>query len=545
MNNWKNIILALACCLTGTHADATAAAVTRARADSALSVLWEESSRTEAYTRQKAERASVLKEALRSRRDVRERYAACRDLYEEYKVHQYDSAFVYARLALTLAAGLGDPREIVAARCRMADCYTNGGYFKEASDECSTVDVAGLDSAEMGTYYKSVAFLFQNMYMYVQGNAQLSAVYEREQHRYYALSLGADTAAAGVSRGYMRDSRHVSPRDLEWHIAHVATLRQPSHDAAVEYYIIGEMCQRLGRHDEAVYYTAMSAINDVRTATHETAATRLLADLLFADGRIELALRCIRLAQDDAEFYHSRLRQVEIARVLPAIERSYYDMVGRHRRLWIAATALALLLAAALAVLIVKLYRSHRRLEQMSRKSHDRGVALAEANTKLEALNARLGEANAVKYQFIVQSLYSDSDFADRVERQAKAIAVKLRARQYADIDALLHAMDVKGERERMSAVFDKTFLRLYPTFVDEYNSLFPPGHQATLDKNGAMPTEMRIFALQRLGISDTRQVGRYLNLTTNSIYVYRAKAKAAALVGKDEFEVKIMQIGL
>lgn len=538
------LLLCLLLCLPATSSRAQST-IWRERADSVLRVLDTEIDKAETYADVKRRRTAVLKELLARRRAPRDRYAACLDLYDEYLHFQYDSAFVYARRALTLATALGDEGETHAARCRLMDCYTNGGYFKEAYEVMMTTDTTALDSSSARLFWVSASFLYQNMYIYVQGTPGLTEDYERAQHRCYVRAYGKPNDSVGKVGGYMRDSRSVDPADLARRISGVPRLRQPSHDAAVALYVIGEMCSRTGRHDEAVYYTALSAINDIRSATRETAATRLLAGLLFDDGRVERAIRYIHKAEDDARFYHSRLRLVEIGDVLPAIESRYYDMQRRQRTLWAVAAALALLLATAAVLFAVKLHRSHRRLAEMSRKSHERGERLAEANTALTELNAQLEEAGRVKYQFIVQSLYSDSAFADRVEEKAKAVAVKVRAKQYADILRLLQEMDVRGERERMSAVFDQTFLRLYPTFVDDYNRLFPPDRQSTLSPSGAMPTEMRIFALLRLGISDTKQVGRYLNLTQNSIYVYRAKAKAAATVDKDAFDDRIMQIGL
>lgn len=113
----------------------------------------------------------------------------------------------------------------------------------------------------------------------------------------------------------------------------------------------------------------------------------------------------------------------------------------------------------------------------------------------------------------------------------------------FEEVKYLLYDMGVKKERQRLFSAFDKAFMKLFPNFVDEYNKLFPKEYQVSIDSSGELSTEIRIFALMRVGISNPTDVAKYLNLSTNTIYVYKAKTKAKALVPKEEFDDYIMAI--
>ena len=91
---------------------------------------------------------------------------------------------------------------------------------------------------------------------------------------------------------------------------------------------------------------------------------------------------------------------------------------------------------------------------------------------------------------------------------------------------------------------FDKIFLSLFPTFIEQYNSLFDDSSNNTEEPaDGILTPEMRIFALIRLGINDTNNIAQFLNYSVNTINTYKTKAKKRSLVSNDEFETKIMQI--
>lgn len=92
---------------------------------------------------------------------------------------------------------------------------------------------------------------------------------------------------------------------------------------------------------------------------------------------------------------------------------------------------------------------------------------------------------------------------------------------------------------------FDATFLKLFPTFVDDFNNLLIPDGRIVLKKAGQLNTELRIFALIRLGITDSEKIAQFLRYSVITIYNYRVKTRNKAAGNRKELEERVMEIGL
>lgn len=91
---------------------------------------------------------------------------------------------------------------------------------------------------------------------------------------------------------------------------------------------------------------------------------------------------------------------------------------------------------------------------------------------------------------------------------------------------------------------FDTTFLKLYPTFVNDFNGLLAPGEALEPRKDGSLTAELRIFALIRLGITDSRQIAKFLRYSLTTIYNYRTKIRNKARGDRNNLEAEVMLIG-
>ena len=107
----------------------------------------------------------------------------------------------------------------------------------------------------------------------------------------------------------------------------------------------------------------------------------------------------------------------------------------------------------------------------------------------------------------------------------------------------MIHNLNSDFNRKSAFADFDRTFLSLFPTFVESFNSLLQPDDKFVLENKGALNSTLRIFALIRLGIDDSSQIAEFLRYSVNTIYNYRAKVKNKACVSRDDFEMCVMRI--
>ena len=99
-------------------------------------------------------------------------------------------------------------------------------------------------------------------------------------------------------------------------------------------------------------------------------------------------------------------------------------------------------------------------------------------------------------------------------------------------------------ELEEFYRNFDTTFLQLYPTFIEDFNSLLDKEARIEPKKGELLTTELRIFALIRLGINDSSKIAALLRYSVSTIYNYRSKIKGHTLVSRDDFEERIKTIG-
>ncbi|MBN1949968.1 MAG: hypothetical protein JW801_02140, partial [Bacteroidales bacterium] len=135
-----------------------------------------------------------------------------------------------------------------------------------------------------------------------------------------------------------------------------------------------------------------------------------------------------------------------------------------------------------------------------------------------------------------------NSEFISKIENYRKTIQRKLVARQFEDLENIIKSTDLKKERENMYLNFDQIFLKLFPGFIEEFNSFFPVGDQIVLKNDELLSPDLRIIALMRLGITDSEKIANFLGFSVNTVYTYKTKLKHKA-IDKDNFDERIMQI--
>jgi hypothetical protein len=158
-------------------------------------------------------------------------------------------------------------------------------------------------------------------------------------------------------------------------------------------------------------------------------------------------------------------------------------------------------------------------------------------------INNRLREADKIKEEYIGYYFTINSDFLDKIESVKKVIDQKITARKFDDLRVLVDGLDLKREREELYKGFDTTFIKLFPDFVNTFNSFFSEENKMVLKDNQVLNTELRIFALIRLGINDTEKIAKILGYSVNTIYAYKTKVKGKSLLPNEEFEARIKQI--
>ncbi len=170
---------------------------------------------------------------------------------------------------------------------------------------------------------------------------------------------------------------------------------------------------------------------------------------------------------------------------------------------------------------------------------------LSKINEKLKHTNFTLSEANLIKEEYIGRYMDQCSVYIDKLDSYRRLLNKTAAAGK---IDEVLRTIKskqfIEDELSEFYTNFDTTFLQLFPGFVEEFNDLLVENGRIVLKQGEALNTELRIFALIRLGITDSVKISHFLRYSLSTIYNYRTKLRNKASVPRDDFETQVMKIG-
>lgn len=508
--------------------------------DAILKELEQAINKRDIYIQQKYDRIEAIKKQLGKHvyyEDNPKIYEDHLSLFKEYQSFDYDSAYYHLDRAKSKALFLGDSLKLSNVKIKEGFVLMSSGLFKEAIDTLGSIDPLKLPDAFKFDYYAVTARTFYDLADYTsdhrfsqnyiqKGNELLdqALVYVKPNSNEYwnteGLRLLKRGDFTGAKDAYMYWMEHY---DL------------PSHYKAIASSSLAYVYSVLGDNNKNIEYLARAAISDIENATKETVAIRNLASALFEMGDLKKANRYISIAMEDATFYNARHRKTEISAILPIIEKAQIQKTEAQKntltRIVIVLSILALLVVIFLGIIFIQL-----KARNASRRT------LAESNLKLQELNTNLKEVDSIKQEYITYFLKVTSGFLNKMDQLQKNSLHKIMTKRPDEVIQILKKYSVKKERIHLFQQFDEVFLKLFPTFKEDYSNLFPEKERVFHSNEVSLSNEMRIFALYRLGVQDSNQVADFLELSVATIYSYKTRIKSKSNF-KDNFEDKIMEI--
>ncbi|MBA4317420.1 MAG: transcriptional regulator, partial [Flavobacterium sp.] len=191
------------------------------------------------------------------------------------------------------------------------------------------------------------------------------------------------------------------------------------------------------------------------------------------------------------------------------------------------------------------LSHARKELQDVNNQLETLNKNLVNANQELIGLYGELSESNHIKEYYIGNFLSICSNYIDKLDIHRKMVKKMIVGKQISELfEKTKSSQLIDDELELFYKNFDSTFLHIYPDFVAQINNLLLPDERIILKKGELLNTELRIFALIRLGISDSATIAKLLRYSVNTIYNYRVKIKNKAAVPRDDFEKLILKIG-
>jgi hypothetical protein len=505
------------------------------------------------YSNQKENTIDSLKQLLRPAMSDLQKQEIYGQLYEEYRVYKSDSALIFARKSRQIAINGNDINKSNQAALNLASIMATLGMYKEATDILAKNP--GNRSPEIkGSYYVVNRALYGYMYDYA------TSVYEKEKYakltqKYRDSSLQylpKQSRQHLIIQAELLIEKGQEDRSLRRLLAVFPTISLSDPDRAVFAYIISHAYHQKKDREAEKRWLAISAISDLKLAKKENISLRNLAFLLYEEGDIDRAYNYIQRSLEDALFCNARLRTYEISKMMPIISEAYeHQNQKNQKQLWLFLVSVSLLTVILLIVLILlfkqmkKLKIAQKDLNNANSQLLELNIALQAINLKLKETNSTLTEANLVKEIYIGKYMDQCSDYIGKLEGYRRKLNVMATAGKMNNlISAIKSKQFIEAELKEFYTNFDKTFLLLFPDFINEFGGLLIDTELTQLKEGEFLNTELRIVALIRLGIKDSAKIAIFLRYSVSTIYNYRSQIKNKSNGPREEFEANVMRIG-
>lgn len=487
----------------------------------------------------KEARIDSLRQTIRPGMSASTLYQLYGQIFEEYYVYRSDSALFYVDQAEKMAIRLNDLQKQQQCIINRSLLLATTGYFSQALEQLNEINRAQVDSTMLLSYYTAYEWVYSVWSEYsnddvyapqfrkkeVLYNDSMLQVLPRESNEYYywkgelkartGNQLEAQQAYEKALQGLPVNTRLYACVTCGLAFAH----------------------KRQGNFREYEKYLILSSISDNTCPLKENLSMQELAIFLYetSDQELEKANRYLNYSMEDAMFYNNRLRMLEIARKFPSIVSSYQQKSNDKSERLTRAICFISLLSLLLAVSIFYIYRQMQQLGKQRK-------AVTHMNNQLTELNNELLRTNHIREEYVSLFLDLCAAYIDKLNRYQDLVKRKVKAKQTEDLAKLANNKMSENDAKHFFVNFDTTFLTLYPNFIKEFNALLREGEEIIPQKGEILNTELRIFALVRLGIKDSSRIATLLFYSPQTIYNYRTAVRNRAR-DRESFEEKVKQL--
>ena len=547
----KNIIIFLCLC---TICMCRLHAADSSRADSLLLKLDQAIKERPIYMEQKELKLVELKRQLHRQIPDEERFAILGTLLDEYRSFNTDSALHMAEEREQIAIRLGNREYIDNARMNKADVLGMTGMYKEVMDLMRNIHIDRLPVDIHPYYYHIYRTVYGLMADYAVTAYEKKLYTElTDKYRDSLLLVNKDNLLIHtLIQSDQYNVRNEYDKAIRLLTDYLALQKDYEHDVAICAYTLSESYRLKGDKEKEKEYLIVSAMADMKTAVREYISLRKLAVLLYQEGDIERAYSYVKICMEDAAACNARLRKLEILEIFPIINDAYQQKTEKQQEQMKWALVSISLLSLFLLLAIFYVYKQMKNVAAARREVIDANKRLKELNDELHLSNAQLKEANHsiaensyLKEEYIGRYMDQCSVYLEKMDNYRRSLGKIAATGNVEELYKNIKSSKfIEGELKEFYTNFDNTFLQLFPTFVEDFNALLADDEQISLKAGERMNTELRIFALIRLGITDSVKIAQFLRYSVTTIYNYRTKVRNKAAGDRDLLEQEVMTIG-
>lgn len=494
-----------------------------------------------AFMQRKEHRIDSLRSLLTPDMPLGKRFAVNHLIYEEYSTYRCDSAMRYVFYNRDIADQLGNPTFRDKTAIALSMLLSTTGMYRESLENLNYIERSHLDEELLTDYYSVAEWAYYAASQYTN-DSLYAPRYMRMESLYrdsVFLTLTPGTERFDYYRGKILLHEGRLEDALDIFLSTYPHVPADTRLYAIITFDIATIYQRFGNMDKYEEFLIFATMSDQMNPLKENLAGQELALYLFRNKPEDLdrAYRYIQCSMDDARFYNNRLRIVQISEKMPVIVEAYQKKSESEKTKLL--TALLTISALSLFCILVLFYLYKQiRLVRKSRQE------LRQLIGELNLLNSKLHDSNHVREEYVGVFIDLCSSYIDKLDKYREMVKRKVTANQFDDLyKTVSSTRAIEAEQNDFLQNFDRSFLKLFPTFIEDFNSLLLPEEKIYPRKNEVLNRELRIFALIRLGIKDSARIASFLRYSPQTVYNNRTRVKGKA-VDRENFERMVMGIG-
>ena len=493
--------------------------------------------RKQTFHIKKEKEINDLKQQLYQSKDDEEKYNLYGLLYHLYLHYQADSSLYYINSKINLLPSLNHPELKNELIINQAEVMGVMGMYNEALEKLEQINPKELDQKTLNYYYGTFRAYYGWLTDYTTHDDERQKYLQKTNA--YRDSILA-TPVPGINQDIVRAEKWIVDGKPDSSLVILYGLLEQEPDIRQKtfiYYTLSEVYDAMHDTDKQIYYLAQTAILDLQSATKEYASLQKLAQLIYRQGEIDRAYKYLNCSMEDAVSCNARLRFIEVTQFFPIIDKAYKLKEKRERQISRTLLISISLLSLFLIATIFYLYRWMKKLSAMRQD-------LSLTNKQLQAVNKELEQTGKIKEVYIARYLDRCVAYLDQLDSYRHSLAKLAMASRIDDLfKAIKSEQFIRDERKAFYNEFDKSFLELFPHFISSFNSLLIEEGRIYPKSGELLTTELRIFALIRLGVTDSNRIAHFLGYSLATIYNYRSKIRNKAIGSKEQFEQNVMNL--
>lgn len=470
-------------------------------------------------------------------------------LANDYKAYEYDSAMTYINKGLLLAQKSNNILFSKRFHLSLTRLLITRGFYAEAKEILQKISPQEDPQDYQFLYYYTLYGLYNNWATYCENN-EFSKNYNLKKMEYLkkAIELSPKKDAFYyylMGELYYYSNHTNNNKAIQYYKKALSMEKTYSRLHAMTAFALSEIYKIANNLELMEHYLLVAAISDVTSATKENVALQDIALFIYKykTRSLKKAQEYINLSLEDAYTYNNRLRRIEISSKLQMITNAYTDDIKATNQLLYIALSVIFLLLLGVGISSLFIRKKNRLLKQKKDEITATSAKMEILNEQLHLINDELKNTNQKRERLV--KVYIDLSYKN-IERNQKlrTLAVrKIKANQSKELLSLLSSSSsTERENKEFLTEFDKSFLALYPTFVNELNQQLTESAHIQLKENGEMPPILRVCALLRLGITESSKIAGILSYSPQTVYNYRSILKNNA-IDKEHFEENVLKL--